>query len=97
VAPDLAAVVELQGEQERPSTPEGDQWSKDLAAALESRRFTYIIVNPEIDGFVVPELATAYEYRDVGPLFPSNDVYWQWRSTWAPKAELYVSPQAAAP
>jgi hypothetical protein len=85
-------VVELQGEQERPSTPEGDQWSKDLAAALIAGRFSYVVVDPDIDGFIVPQLATVYGYVDAGPLFGPDDVYWAWRTSWAPKAELYVRP-----
>jgi hypothetical protein len=96
VAPDLAAVVELQGEQERPSTPEGEQWSKDLGAALAARRYTYLIVNPDNDGFIVPQLANAYGYVDIGPLFPPQDVYWAWRTGWAPKVEVYARPDLAA-
>lgn len=92
VAPDLEAVVEIQGEQVRPSTPEGDQWSNDLAAALKARRFTYVIVNPDLDGFIVPQLCDAYGYVDAGPLFPSTDKYWEWRTGWVPKAEVYVRP-----
>jgi hypothetical protein len=90
VAPDLAAVVELQGEQQRPSTPEGDRWADDLAAALLAKRYTYVIVNPDSDGFIVPQLAAAYGYEYVGPLYPSDDVYWQWRTGWAPKVDVYV-------
>jgi hypothetical protein len=92
VAPDLEAVVELQGEQVRPSSPEGEEWSLELARALRERRFTYLIVNPDLDGFIVPLLADAYDYVHVGPLFPPGDKYWEWRTGWAPKAELYVRP-----
>lgn len=92
VAPDLGAVVEILGAQSRPITPEGHQWSDDLARALMSRRFTYVIVNPDIDGFIVPQLASDYGYKDVGPLFPPSDVYWSWKTSWAPRAEVYVRP-----
>jgi hypothetical protein len=97
LAPDLEAVVELEGEQVRPSTPEGDQWEGELAGALVARRFTYVIVNPDIDGFIVPLLATDYGYDDIGPLFPSGDVYWSWRTSWAPRAEVYARPGLALP
>jgi hypothetical protein len=92
LAPDMAAVVELEGEQWRPSTPEGERWEGDLAEAIRARQFTYIIVDPDSDGFIVPLLAEAYGYVHVGPLFPPEDVYWAWRTGWAPKAEVYARP-----
>lgn len=93
VAPDLAAVVEIQGEQVRPSTPEGDQWAGYLAGALNTRQFAYVIVNPDIDAFTVPLLCDAYGYVDAGALFPAGDKFWEWRTGWVPKAEVYVRPQ----
>jgi hypothetical protein len=96
-APDLEAVVEMQGEQVRPSTQEGDEWSGALAGAIVGRRYTYLIVNPDVDGFIVPQLATIYGYIDVGPLFPSGDIYWSWRTGWAPKAEVYARPGLGLP
>jgi 4-amino-4-deoxy-L-arabinose transferase-like glycosyltransferase len=97
VAPDLEAVVELQGEQVRPSTPEGDQWGNALGTAVVNRQFTYLIVNPDIDGFIVPQVARAYGYVDLGPLFPPGDIYWSWRTSWAPKAEVYARPGLPLP
>lgn len=95
VAPDLAAVVELQGEQVRPSTKEGDDWGNQLSDALREGRFTYLIVDPENDGFIVPQLADAYDYVDVGQLFPPGDDYWRWRTHWVPKVEVYARPDLA--
>jgi len=92
LAPDMAAVVELEGEQWRPSTPEGEGWENDLGAAIRARQFTYLIVDPDSDGFIVPQLADAYGYVHVGSLFPTEDVYWAWRTGWAPRVEVYARP-----
>ena len=63
-----------------------------MLEAIRARQFTYIIVDPDSDGFIVPLLAEAYGYVHVGPLFPPEDVYWAWRTGWAPKAEVYARP-----
>ncbi|GAC1316294.1 MAG: hypothetical protein NVSMB2_09010 [Chloroflexota bacterium] len=93
VAPDLGAVRELEGAFGGTGTPEGSDWEGMLAGALAQRRFTYLIVDPDNSASIVPLLADAYGYERVGWLFPEGDVYWAWRTGWAPKADLYVKPQ----
>jgi 4-amino-4-deoxy-L-arabinose transferase-like glycosyltransferase len=90
VAPSLPAVLEIEGEVIRGNTPEGDQWDGAFATALKERRFTNVIVDPDSDVFVVPRLAEQYGYQYAGPLFPPGDKYWEWRTGWAPKADVYV-------
>lgn len=93
VAPDLAAVNELLGEQVRPGTPEGEQWASALVQALIERRLTYVIIDPDNQAVGVPILAAAYGYVDVGPLFGEGDDFWRWRTGgWTPRAEVYARP-----
>jgi hypothetical protein len=92
IAPDLGAVLEIQGERIRPSTPEGDQWSGELAGALATRRITYILVDPNFNSSMVTNLADAYGYVSVGSLFPPGDKYWEWRTGWSPKVDVYARP-----
>ena len=94
VAPDLDAITEVTGSTSGGGgTPEGiKNWDAQFSAALSARRFAYVIVDPDIAAAVVTELATAYGYKHVGPLFPPGDVYWAWRTSWAPRAEVYARP-----
>ena len=94
VAPDPDAITEVTGSTSGGGgTPEGTRnWDAHFAEALQARRFTYIIVDPDVAAAVVTELASAYGYKDVGPLFPPGDVYWAWRTGWAPRAEVYALP-----
>jgi hypothetical protein len=92
VAPDLPSVLELQGEQIRPSTPEGEAWSGELANALVTRRFTYVLVDPNLNSSMVTLIADAYGYVPMGSLFPPGDKYWEWRTGWAPKIDVYARP-----
>jgi hypothetical protein len=94
VAPDLDAITEVTGSTSGGGgTPEGtSNWDAQYGEALQGRRFTYLIVDPDVAAAVVTEVAAAYGYKDIGPLFPPGDVYWAWRTTWAPRAELYARP-----
>jgi hypothetical protein len=94
VSPDPDAITEVTGSTSGGGgTPEGvKNWDAQFSEALQAGRFTYIIVDPDIAAAVVTELATAYGYKDVGPLFPPGDIYWAWRTTWAPRAEVYARP-----
>jgi len=92
IAPDLAAVNELLGEQVRPGVPEGEAWSQEFMQALLTRRVTYVIIDPDNSNVSVPILTTDYGYVDMGPLFPPSDDFWRWQTGWAPKAELYARP-----
>ena len=92
VSPDLGAVIELEGAFGGTGTQEGSTWEGLFAGAVAERRLTYVIVDPDKSGFIVPQLANAYGYKDAGPLFPEGDVYWAWRTGWSPKAELYMPP-----
>lgn len=97
VAPDLGAVRELEGAFGGTGTDEAGEWESLFAQAVMHRRFSYVIVDPDNEGSIVPILATDYGYRDVGPLFPPGDVYWAWRTGWAPKAEVYAYDGEAPP
>jgi hypothetical protein len=92
VAPDLAAITELTGATSGGGgTPEGTpSWEGQFASALEQRRFTYLIIDPDVAASILTDLATDFGYRDAGPLFPPGDIYWSWRTGWSPKAEVYV-------
>jgi hypothetical protein len=95
VAPDLGAVLEIQGERVRKGTPEGDNWSKELRQALNSRRFTYVIVDPNFDASMVTLLADQSGYVPLGSLFPPGDKYWEWRTGWSPKVDVWARPDLA--
>lgn len=92
VAPDLGAVRELEGAFGGTGTQEGSNWEGLFAHAIVERQLRYVIVDPDNSASIVPILATDYGYRDAGPLFPPGDIYWAWRTGWAPKAEVYVPP-----
>jgi hypothetical protein len=92
IAPDLGAVLEIQGERIRPSMPEGDQWSGELAGMLATKRITYIVVDPGFNASMVTSLADAYGYVPLGSLFPPGDKYWEWRTGWSPKVDIYARP-----
>jgi hypothetical protein len=92
VAPDLGAVLELQGERVRKGTPEGDNWSNELRQALVSRRFTYVIVDPNFDASMVTLIADQSGYVPLGSLFPPGDKYWEWRTGWSPKVDVWARP-----
>ena len=36
-------------------------------------------------------------YVDAGPLFPPGDKYWDWRTGWSPKAEVYARRDLVKP
>jgi 4-amino-4-deoxy-L-arabinose transferase-like glycosyltransferase len=92
VAPDLAAVNEMLGEQVRPGVVQGEQWNDAFAKALLGRVITYVIIDPDNSAVSVPTLTRDYGYVDVGPLFPAGDDYWRWQTGWTPKAEVYARP-----
>jgi hypothetical protein len=60
--------------------------------AEAGRQVASVIVDPDNSGSIVPILATDYGDRDAGPLLPRGDIYWAWRTGWAPKAEVYLPP-----
>ncbi|MBV9544015.1 MAG: glycosyltransferase family 39 protein [Chloroflexi bacterium] len=92
IAPDLGAVRELEGAFGGTGTQEGSDWEGLLAHALSQRQLAYVIVDPDNEASIVPILAKDFHYQDAGPLFPPGDIYWAWRTGWAPKAEVYVPP-----
>jgi hypothetical protein len=92
IAPDLGAVRELEGAFGGTGTQEAGDWEGLFAHAVAERQLAYVIVDPDNSASIVPILATDYGYRDAGPLFPAGDIYWAWRTGWAPKAEVYVPP-----
>jgi hypothetical protein len=92
IAPDLGAVRELEGAFGGTGTQAGSDWEGLLAHALSERQLSYVIVDPDNEASIVPILAADFGYRDAGPLFPPGDIYWAWRTGWAPKAEVYVPP-----
>ena len=94
LAPDPDAITEIIGSTSGGGgTPEGiKNWDAQYGEALQARRFSYIIVDPDVAAAIITEAAAAYGYKDVGPLFPAGDVYWAWRTGWAPRAEVYALP-----
>lgn len=91
VAPDLGAIAELSGAFGGGGTPEGaPNWEGEFASALEAKRFTYVIVDPDVTARIETDLLEDFGYRDAGPLFPPGDIYWSWRTGWSPRAEVYV-------
>jgi hypothetical protein len=93
VAPDVAAVNELWGEQVRDPTAEGERWARSFVEALVARHFTYVVIDPENSAIIVPLLTTGNGYVDVGPLFGEGDIYWSWRTGHGPpKPEVYARP-----
>ena len=96
IAPDVAAVNEIWGEQVRPPTPEGEKWAGYFVDALRAGSVSYVVVDPENSAIIVPLLTTDYGYLDIGPLFPEGDAYWSWRTPHGPpKPEVYARPDLA--
>src|SRR5207245_1905789 len=62
IAPDVAAVNELWGEQVRPPTPEGEKWAGYFVDALKSEQLTYVVIDPADSAIIVPLLTTDYGY-----------------------------------
>jgi 4-amino-4-deoxy-L-arabinose transferase-like glycosyltransferase len=93
-APDLGALRELEGAFGGTGTDEAGYWEGLFSRAMAQRQVTYIVVDPENAASIVPTLAKDYGYRDVGPLFPPDDIFWAWRTAWTPKAEVYVASES---
>jgi hypothetical protein len=87
---DPGALDELMGAYGGRITPEGQQWLAEYAAALRSRRFAYVIVDPDYPAFYLSSVATDNGYVSAGPLFKANDEFWAWRSGRTPRADVYI-------
>ena len=92
MAPALPSVLEIEGEVIRGNTPQGDQWDSAFADALKERRFTYVIIDPDSDVFIVPRLAKEYGYQYVGRLVSARRQVLGLAHSWAPKADVYARP-----
>jgi hypothetical protein len=57
---------------------------------LQRREFDYVVLDPESPLFIFKGIVDRTGYVDAGPLFPSGDEFWLWRTGIEPKAEVYV-------
>jgi hypothetical protein len=94
VQPEPGAVHEVMGGYGGPGTPEAGQWMADYRAALAEHRFTYVVVDPDLEVFWLADVAREMGYVDQGLVFPASDQFWLWRTRggWVPKAQILVRP-----
>jgi hypothetical protein len=98
VQPELGAVYEVLGGYGGNGTPEGNDWLAEYRAALADKRFTHIVVDPDVSQFFVADMAREMGYIDQGQLFGPSNEYWLWRTAgWVPKPRLLTRPDLVTP
>ena len=104
-APDFDAYVRPAGRAEQPysgsaaellggygghAVPEGTAWMGQVEATLRQHTYDEVVLDPETPFFFFQGTLERAGYADAGPLFPSGDAFWLWRTGRVPKAEVYV-------
>ena len=77
--------------------PEGREFKNDLDQALSTKRFAYVLLDPDgIDPTLSPMLGQ-HGYVNAGPLFSKDDVFFNWRlgrarggGSLTPSPDVYV-------
>jgi Dolichyl-phosphate-mannose-protein mannosyltransferase len=91
VHPMTAPIGELQGEFGGHGTPEGRSIDAAIREQLAAHQFRYVVVYDKTM-CCFADVAASYGYRDMGPLFPPGDVFYEWKSSRTPEPELLAAP-----
>jgi hypothetical protein len=94
--PYSGAAAELLGGYGGQQTPEGADWLHLVETPLRQHVYDYVVLDPESPLFFFKSTAEAAGYADAGPLFPTGDAFWLWRTGRVPKAEVYVPSERLA-
>ncbi|MBV9170713.1 MAG: glycosyltransferase family 39 protein, partial [Chloroflexi bacterium] len=95
VHPMAGPIGEIEGEFGGPGTPEGHAIDNTIRAQLAAHRFRYVVLYDK-SSCCFEDMAASYGYRDVGPLFPPGDVFYEWKSSRTPAPELLAAPDQPA-
>lgn len=88
--PMQGAVGELVATYGGKPTPPGVAWRAALDQALSQRRFLEVAVVR--DDCCLPAILTEHGYVNRGPLFPSGDEFYAWKSARTPEVEVWSAP-----
>jgi hypothetical protein len=94
--PTVSGAMELAGSFGGQSLPPGRSWFTELNTALTQREYDYVLWQPQSDAFALQSVIEAAGYINMGPLFPSDDVFNQWKSSITPDIEVYVPRERAS-
>jgi hypothetical protein len=77
-------------------TAEGVRWHAELNDALEHHRFRYIVLLEIEPDCCLKKTVLDSGYVDAGPLFPADDDFFRWKTTFGhtPEEHLYAAPDA---
>jgi hypothetical protein len=65
-------------------------------SAIVAREYDYVLWEPQSEAFALKYRIEGAGYVDIGPLFPENDLFDQWKSGYTPDVDVYV-PKERAP
>ena len=88
--PFSGSAAELLGGYGGHAVPEGTAWLGQVESALRQHTYDEVVLDPESPFFFFKGTVEGAGYADAGPLFPSGDEFWLWRTGRVPKAEVYV-------
>jgi hypothetical protein len=88
--PMFGPIDELQGAYGGPSTAEGRAIAATVRDRLAARQYRYVVMYDK--ACCLNDDLAATGYVDLGPLFPPDDVFYEWKSWRTPEPELYAAP-----
>ena len=81
-------IDEVRGAFGGPGTAEGRAIEVDIERALDERRYRYVVV--DVTDCCLASTLLAHGYVEAGPLFPPDDVFFEWKSWRTPEERLYA-------
>jgi 4-amino-4-deoxy-L-arabinose transferase-like glycosyltransferase len=94
--PYSGSAAELMGSYGGHTVAEGEAWRHAVSAQLRQRVYDYVVLDPESWLFFLNNVVEQSGYVDAGPLFPTGDEFWLWRTGRTPKAEVFVPQERLA-
>ena len=88
--PSVSGIMELAGSYGGQSLPPGQAYLDQLSASLVHRDFNYVLWERQSEAFALKNRIEAAGYVDIGPLFPANDLFDQWKTSYTPDVEVYI-------
>ena len=71
-------IGEIQGEFGGDGTPGGNAIHNEIGQRFAAHRYRYVVLREK--GCCISQDAMQYGYKDVGPLFPASDIFYEWKS-----------------